>query len=443
MLTTAAQQHRDIEARVAEIIAAPTHQATFPVELMKTPRDYQITAYQLLRTKRRFLLGDEVGLGKTLTGLLAAIDEDARPILVVAPTHLPRRWVTELGESLPMLTFEVAKKTTPPAHITAGHLPDVIVVSYSKLHGWQDALAGRVKTVLFDEVQDLRTGRDTNKGAAAAHVAGKAKYVMGLTATPVYNYGGELHNIFQILAPDALGTREEFIREWGYSTYNGHVFVQDPAALGKYLRGEGLMLARTRKEVGRELPAVTKVPHTVESDPEALRAIEGDAARLAEMILARGTARDKRFQAAGELDWKLRQATGIAKAPYVAEFVKMLLESEKKVALFGWHRAVWDIWRARLAEFRPVMYTGSESPTQKAAAEDAFIHGNARVLLMSLRSGAGVDGLQKVCSVPVFGELDWSPQVHEQAIGRFNRDGMDEDSPVIAYFLTSDEVALL
>ena len=37
----------------------------------------------------------------------------------------------------------------------------------------------------------------------------------------------------------------------------------------------------------------------------------------------------------------------------------------------------------------------------------------------------------------VFGEIDWSPAVHEQAIGRPHRDGQPE--PVFAYFLLSDE----
>jgi hypothetical protein len=60
------------------------------------------------------------------------------------------------------------------------------------------------------------------------------------------------------------------------------------------------------------------------------------------------------------------------------------------------------------------------------------------VLIMSLRSGAGLDGLQEVCHVGVFGELDWSPGMHDQCIGRLNRDGMDHSEPVVAYFLTCD-----
>lgn len=430
--------HRDMKKRVEAAVRGEYSKPTLPTTLTKQPREYQLQAYNMLQVRRRMLLGDEVGLGKTLTGLLSVLEPEARPALVVPPTHLPSRWATELEESMPNLKVEIAKKTTPPQHILDGELPDVLIVTYSKIAGWSSALAGRVKTVIFDEVQDLRKGAETMKGSAAQQIADKADFVLGLTATPVYNYGGEVWHLYSILAPDALGTWEEFSREWANWTYNGNTSVANPAALGRYLREEGLFLARTRADVGRELPPVTKVPHVVDTDAEALEAIAGDLVRLAARILGNEATGFERYQLSGEIDWKLRQATGISKAPYVAQFVKMLLESEEKVALFAWHRAVWDIYQAALAEFKPVMYTGSESPAAKDAARKAFIEGDSRVLLMSLRSGAGVDGLQKVCSVAVFGELDWSPQVHEQAIGRFRRDGMDEAKPVVAYFLNAE-----
>ena len=57
-------------------------------------------------------------------------------------------------------------------------------------------------------------------------------------------------------------------------------------------------------------------------------------------------------------------------------------------------------------------------------------------MIMSLRSGAGLNGLQDVCSVVVFGELDWSPAQHHQVIGRLARDG--QTGPVAAFFCVSD-----
>ncbi|ARC56002.1 RNA polymerase-associated protein RapA [Frondihabitans sp. 762G35] len=432
-----ADAHTVREARIGDVLAGVQTRLDFHTEPTRPPREYQRTAVEMLRASRTLLLTDEVGLGKTYTGLLAATQRDALPALVVPPTHLPKRWMDEMQESFPFLTFELAKKTNPSDAFLAGQRPDVMVVPYSRLSGWSNALAGWARTVIFDEVQDLRNGVSTGKGSAAAHISREAAYVLGLTATPVYNYGGEIWEILNAMGTNALGSKDEFSREWGTS-WNGHAAVTDPAALGSYLRGQGLMLGRTRKEVGRELPKTIKVPQFIDADPAALEAVAGDAAAMARLILSDTATRQEKFRAAGELDWKVREATGIAKAPYVAEFCRLILEAEQKLVLFGWHRAVYDVWNEMLAEYKPVMYTGTESANQKNAAQEAFVNGDSRILIMSLRSGAGVDGLQKASNVAVFGELDWSPQVHEQAIGRLRRDGMG-DAPPVAYFLNSVE----
>lgn len=437
MLTAATERHAVREQQIVEALTSGRRHAPLTVEPAKEPREYQLTAIDLLRASGRLLLTDEVGLGKTFTGLLALAHVDALPAVVVPPTHLPSRWVAELQDAFPMLTFEVAKNTKPSEAFLAGNRPDVLIVPYSRIAGWAHHLQGWPQTVIFDEFQDLRAGTSTMKGTAAAQITREAQYAIGLTATPVYNYGGEIWNLMDILSSGVLGTRDEFLREWG-AQHGNHVSVSDPAALGSYLREQGLLLGRTRKEVGRELPQTIKVPQFIDANPEALEAVAGDAAAMARLILDDTASRQDKFRAAGELDWKMREATGIAKAPYVAEFVRLLLEAEEKVVLFGWHRAVYDIWNEMLASYKPVMYTGTESPKQKDEAQEAFVNGDARVLIMSLRSGAGVDGLQLASRTAVFGELDWSPQVHEQAIGRLRRDGMSAEPPV-AYFLNSTE----
>ncbi|OZD48616.1 hypothetical protein CH252_18995 [Rhodococcus sp. 06-1477-1B] len=455
-LAAACKEHAEREAAIDAIMAGDLTRVPITVEIAKTPRDYQLQALQLLRTRKRILLGDDVGLGKTFTSLLATTLPDALPVIVVPPTHLPGRWVTELQEAFPNLTYEVAKSTTPGSHIFTGHLADVTIVTYSKIAGWSNVLAQYARTVIFDEAQELRHGVTTDKGAAAALLTERATYVIGATATPVYNYGSEIHNLADILARGELGTREEFIREWGGATMsNGRAMVKNPAALGAYMRSSGFLLARTREEVGRELPKTIKHTMTVDTDSQVIDDVKADLRRLAERILAGNVDAQQMFQAAGEIDWRMRQATGIAKAPYVAEFCKLLLESERKIVIWAWHRAVHDTLMTALAAFNPLLYTGSESPKQKSDAEAAFkvppldpndptvtqeqLDAENRVLIMSLRSGAGVDGLQKVAGVGVFAELDWSPATHEQAIGRIRRDDMRSDAPPVAYFLVTED----
>lgn len=254
------------------------------------------------------------------------------------------------------------------------------------------------------------------------------------SATPIYNYGVEFFHVIEVLRPGALGTREEFLREW----CDGTDRVKDAKAFGEYLRREGLMIRRTRKDVGRELPKVSTIPYTIDCDTKILDGVKSRAVELANLILStQPTARGAKFHAGEEFNVLMRQATGIAKAVYVAAFVRLLVESGQKVVLYGWHRAVYDIWLEQLRDLNPRLYTGSESPRQKDEAKEAFIQGDCRVLIISLRAGAGLDGLQAVCNTAVFGEIDYSPGAHTQCIGRLDRDG--QENPVMAYFLLSED----
>ena len=437
-----AEQHRATEQAVLDILAGQQSFTGFR-EPARPPRTYQVQAADIVLTTGHLLLADDIGLGKTYSALLVLREPAALPALVVAPTHLPWQWLDELSKSLPWLHGHVITKGTPYNPATqrgsGGRTPDVWIMSYSKLAGWADHLAGLMNTVIFDEVQELRRGGDSAKGQAAYRVADKAAYRIGLSATPVFNYGGEIHNIMGALAPDALGTREEFLREWGSGEYGmaRHAAVKNPAALGTYLRDQGLLLRRTRKDLHMEITEPIQVEQRVDTDHATIEQVAADIADTARILLGETATNTERWQAAGEVDWRMRQATGVAKAPYVAEFVKLLLESEQRVVVFGWHRDAYEIWLEKLRAFHPVLYTGSESPQQKARNAQMFMGGHSRVLLMSLRSGSGLDGLQKWASVAVFGELDWSPEMHKQAIGRLHRDG--QDSTVVAYYMVSDD----
>lgn len=250
------------------------------------------------------------------------------------------------------------------------------------------------------------------------------------SATPMYNFGDEMWNIMDILKSGCLGRKEEFLREWG----NGDRIVKEPKALGTYLREKHLFLRRTRDDVGQYLQPVNTIVETVGYDELAVKSIEDLAIKLA--IKASRGSFVERGMAARELDIMVRQATGISKAKYVAEFVKIILENNEPVLLIGWHRLVYSTWLNELSGYNPVMYTGSESEAQKNNAKNAFINGDSNLMLMSLRSGVGLDGIQKRCSTVVFGELDWSPGIHRQCTGRLDREGQQRQ--VMAIYLCSE-----
>lgn len=392
--------------------------------MAKPPREYQAQAAALAVQTGRLLCADDVGLGKTIVGLAMLASPQCRPAAVFTLTHLPIQWLKRCEEFLPTIRAHVVRKGTPYDVTTRGLAPEVLILPYSKMAGWVNDIAGWARAVIYDEIQELRHA-GTLKHNAALMISEEASIKLGLSATPIYNYGEEFFNVYSVLDKDALGSQEEFTREW----CAGRV-IQNPRAFGTYLREQGLMVRRTRKDVGRELPPCQTIIHEIECDVDLLKG-QDQAMELARVILSTAKPFEK-MQAAGQFEQRMRQETGVAKAPFVAHFVEMLLEqNEGPVLLYGWHHAVYDIWKKKLGKYKPVLYTGEQTPAQKERAKDDFVSGRSRLMIMSLRAGAGVDGLQQVCSQLVIGELDWSEGVIVQDIGRLYRDGQPD--PVFAY----------
>lgn len=437
-------------ALVDDLLAGVTEAQ--PFELAKPARPYQRVPPAMTLELGGLLCADEIGLGKTIEAICCFTDPRTLPAVVVTLSDLPAQWQEKCYEFAPQLRTHIVRGITPydltqlrdkvgaQGALTAS-MPDIIIMNYEKLAGWSEHLAKFAKMVVFDEVQELRTGPGTLKYEAAKHLAESVDFRMGLSATPIYNYGGEFYNVMSCLRPDALGTRDEFLQEWCKGRTSRSALVHNPKAFGQYLRNAGFMIKRTAKEVGMELPGGGKpivIPHIIGADLAALNTVTTSCAELAKLILRQGKEdfKGQKRMAAKEFNMKLRQATGIAKAPFVADFLRLLVESGEKPVLFGWHREFWSIILDRLKDLNPAMWTGSESHPQKTENKRRFLSGETPLFFCSLRAGAGLDGLQAMSRVAVVGELDYSPEVHKQNIGRVFRAGQEDI--VRAYFLTAE-----
>lgn len=428
-----------------EAIRSPRYKPQ-PRALAITLRNYQGQAVDLYAARKALLLGDDVGLGKTACAIGSFCDTRTLPAVVITYGHLQRQWENEIRRFLPSARVHIIRKRQHydvaydfTRHVK-GKFPDVILCTYGKLDAWWYPLfyTYKCQSLVFDEVQELRRD-DSDKYRAAKAAAVQATFCLGLSATPIYNQGGEMYNVMDVIEPGALGERDEFKREWCKSSgdHAGKWVLKDPVAFGSYLQSENMMLRRTREQVGRELPPVSRYTQAVDAD-EGMGGLEkGTALELAKLILASDKkGRGVDFKAAGEFDALLRRATGMVKAAAVADFVKLLIAQGEPVILGGWHHSVYDVWRDKLKDCDPVFFTGQESVAAKNKGRDKFLAGDTKLMILSNRAAVGIEGLQGVCRNVVFGELDWSPGPHKQFIGRVHRDG--QSLPVFVYFLYTD-----
>lgn len=197
-------------------------------------RPFQQEGLAFLLQHDRCLLADEMGLGKTVQALAALATDQLFPVLIVPPAHLVRNWQEEIQRFLRM------EGRPPVVHVIKGLTPydlppaDLYIMHYLLLRGWKAAIPTLdFRALVLDEVQELRHS-GTEKYSAASLLAEKCQRVYGLSGTPIYNRGGEIWNVINILDYHFLGDWESFSREWCYGY--GSALVIKPDVLGNYLK---------------------------------------------------------------------------------------------------------------------------------------------------------------------------------------------------------------
>lgn len=405
-------------------------------------REFQKEGLSYLMGAGRALLADEMGLGKTIEALAYLSTKKAFPAIIVVPPHLIKNWESEINKFLKLPgEGQITLNGGNPEgliHVIKGLKPydlppaNIYIIHYLLLRGWKNALTKYdFKAVLFDEIQELRhTG--TEKYSAASMLSTNTTECIGLSGTPIYNRGGEIWAVMNIIEYHSLGDWDSFTREWCYGY--GSDIVTDPDQLGDYLRREGLMLRRTKDQVLKELPPKRRVIQTVDFD-------KGQYGKLIQEAIEKAQSLDgikdhfEKGRMTREIVNDSRQAIGIAKAPFVTTFLKMLLDADEKILVFAYHHAVFDIYLEQLKDYKPVEITGRQTAVEKDNNVRSFMEGKTNICMISLRAAAGLN-LQRASCV-VFGELDWSPAIHSQAEDRAHRIGQ-EDS-VLCYYLVAEE----
>jgi len=150
---------------------------------------------------QRYLLADEVGLGKTIeAGFVIRqylLDKPDGHILILAPPLLRRQWVAELREKFLIDDFVGAT---------------VSVLSHEEPASWERH--ANAELVVVDEAHHLAAGFDDQEAsareryAALARLARKAPRLLLLSATPILNNERSFLAMLHLLDPDVYSLND-------------------------------------------------------------------------------------------------------------------------------------------------------------------------------------------------------------------------------------------
>lgn len=408
----------------------------------------------LLKTNGCALIADEMGLGKTVEALSYLVTaEDCFPCLIIAPLVTLINWQREIQKFITTLDgkpFIVEKIRSGKKGILAKGQrtldtssmkgkPQIYLINYDLVSKRRDDLAQiPFRTIITDECQHLRNP-GSQKTIAIRELVDlqTVRHRIGLSGTPCYNHGIEIWSICDFINPGMLGTLLEFRSEFVYSfDSRGTIVPNKRGALFETLT-ENVMIRRRKIDVLDDLPEKTRYRQEIEIDKNYYHGeMQKNLDKLHNKLAAANARTDFRAiaetSAYAEFKEGERMSAGMAKVPYVVEFVKEMMENEEPLVIFCHHLSVHAALQEKLAEYKPVEIIGGQSETQRQLSIDSFQEGKTKLLIAGLRAGNVGINLTRASYV-VFAELDWSPAIHRQAEDRLHRIG--QKKAVFAYYL--------
>ena len=186
------------------------------------PHQLEATHRVVSALRPRFLLADEVGLGKTIeAGLIMKeliLRREYRRVLVVVPAPLAIQWQQEMQSKFNE-QFEILNRSNffQSAARWGRSMRVITSIDFIKNQRYADeVLKTRWDLVVFDEAHRLRRdySKVTRAYAFAESIAGRCDALLLLSATPFRGKLEELYYLIRLVDPDLLGPHACFIQDY-------------------------------------------------------------------------------------------------------------------------------------------------------------------------------------------------------------------------------------
>lgn len=403
---------------------------------------FQLDGVRWLAPRKRALLADDMGIGKTLQALWS-LDEGARAI-VICPNSLKYNWHDECLRWRPDLTPIVCKgRSGKQAFRFPENDGELIIINYDILPSWlkpeptgekarngreikrapltdeQKSLLSKV-TLIADECQRVKKYK-SHRSQKVTEMALLADKVWFLTGTPMENRPFDLWGVLSAggMNWDVFGSWPTFLRCFGgfKNRWDGYEF-SGPTGPETAERLRRVMLRRTKAEVLPDLPSKTYTEIKVNDLPRGLKRDMDDLwDEWGDVIEAGELPPFEEFSS-------IRAQLAESRIDAAVERIEDYEDAGTPLVVFSAHRKPIETIGSREGW---AMILGGTPAEKRREIVRAFQAGELKGVALTIRAGG--EGLTLTqASDMLFVDMDWTPAQNCQAEDRICRIGQQASS---------------
>lgn len=421
---------------------------------------HQEDGIKFLLSRKGCILADDMGLGKSIQSIVAALESGAKKILVVCPSSTKINWEREINVFCDDTTIIDGKKWSD-AKFTIINFD--ILKNFHTLSSGKKPKEGEPEEILnrelinanydlciIDEAHYLKNN-ESIRGKIMVELCAKEKIerVWLLTGTPVANRPMDFFNLLKIIKSPIADNWKHYAvrycdgRKFFRTLKNGQrkqIWLTDGASNLEELanKTKNTIIRRLKTEV-LDMPdkVVTPMHHIL--DKKGLKQYELLWEEYLQKRKLEGKKTDNLQKDLVELIL-LRQFIAQEAIPYTIEMVENAIEMGRKVIVFTNFTDELEMISNHFGKLA-VKHNGPMTTLQKQKSVDVFQNNDKVKVFVGNIKSAGVGITLTEATVVIFNSFDWVTGNNEQAEDRAYRIGQKNDVNVY-YQLFDDTISI-
>lgn len=392
-----------------------------PRTLKNALYDFQIEGVKFgIEHHCRFLLADEMGVGKTIQAIsLAYLYRDSWPVLIICPGSMKYLWKGEIQTWLGLKDIRINIINSSKQKISTEAY--FYIISYDLVRNILKKLRRMTfDFVILDEAHSIKN-KDSLRARNILPIAIRAKRLILMTGTPLLAKPYEGYPLLYALRPDLF----PYFKRYAYRYCD-----PQPTPFGISWSGTSntkelhwilstLMVRRLKKDVLNRLPPKHRQKVLIDTDPEIISQIK--------------ETRTKIKGRTGTLE--AYTLTAKAKKDGVCEYISDILEAEEKIIVFAYHHEMLNSIES-LIKKKKIDYIRIDGSTKQDKRYEYVTYfqkkKNCQVALLSIVAASTGITLNSA-HIVIFAELTWTPSIMIQAEDRVHRIGQKSQYVDIKY----------